>query len=238
MMASKPFHFKQFTVGQNSATHKVGTDGVLLGAWVQVAGEINNILDIGTGSGLITLMLAQRTAPATRIEGIEIAEQDVLQARENVQHSPWPQKIIIHHIAVQKFFPQKKYDLIVSNPPYFINSWLPPEKKRSQARHTQSLSFESLLASTARLLASQGRLAVILPFVEGSGFIDLADKFQLFLNRKTSFRSRSHKPVERLLLEFSFSQTTIKESDLVLYSEGETWSEAHHELTREFYLER
>ncbi len=238
MRASKPFHFKQFTVGQNSATHKVGTDGVLLGAWVQVAGEVNNILDIGTGSGLITLMLAQRTAPATRIDGIEIEEQDVLQARENVQHSPWPQKIIIHHIPAQEFFPEKKYDLIVSNPPYFINSWLPPEKKRTQARHTQSLSFESLLASTTRLLASQGRLAVILPFVEGSGFVDLAEKFQLFLNRKTSFRSRSHKPVERLLLEFSFGQTAIEESDLVLYSEGESWSEAHNELTREFYLER
>lgn len=237
-MASKPFHFKQFTVGQKSSTHKVGTDGVLLGAWVQVAGEINNILDIGTGSGLITLMLAQQTAPATRIDGIEIEEQDVLQARENVQHSPWPQKIIIHHIALQEFFPEKKYDLIVSNPPYFINSWLPPEKKRTQARHTQSLSFESLLANTTRLLASQGRLVVILPFVEGSGFIDLAESFQLFLNRKTSFRSRSHKPVERLLLEFSFSQTTTNESDLVLYSEGEIWSEAYKELTHEFYLER
>lgn len=235
MMASKPFHFKRFSVAQKKATHKVGTDGVLLGAWVHLNGAEENILDIGTGSGLITLMLAQRTAASSRIDGIEIEEEDVYEARENVQRSPWPEKITIYHTPVQKFFPEKQYDLIVSNPPYFINSWLPPQKKRSQARHTESLSFENLITTASRLLTPKGRLAVILPCVEGEAFVKLAES-TLFLKRKTRFRSRSFKPVERLLLEFSDAKGLVSEDELILYAENENWSDDYKKLTHEFYL--
>jgi tRNA1Val (adenine37-N6)-methyltransferase len=238
MMGSQPFHFKQFKVAQNQCTHKVGTDGVLLSAWVQIKEEDRNILDMGTGSGLIALMLAQRSGPAIRIDAVEIEAQDAQQARENVQHSPWPEKISIHQVPVQQFSPARQYDLIISNPPYFLNSWLPPEKKRSQARHAQRLSFEDLLLAATRLLTKQGRLAVILPYVEALKFINLARSFHLFPIRKTNFRSRAHKPVERLLFELAYDGKQEAESELILYSEGENWSEEYKKLTREFYLKR
>lgn len=235
-MGSAPFHFRQFRVDQNRSTHKVGTDGVLLGAWVRIKEEDSHILDVGTGSGLIALMLAQRTGTAIRIDGVEIEEDDAKQATENVRQSPWPEKISIHPAAVQQFFPEKKYDLIISNPPYFVNSLLPPEKKRSQARHTHQLSFEDLLMAASRLLTKQGRLAVILPYAEGLKFIDLARSFYLIPARTTTFRSRVHKPAERLLLELTIEGVLEDESELILYGQGENWSEDYQKLTGEFYL--
>jgi tRNA1Val (adenine37-N6)-methyltransferase len=236
MRASKPFHFKHFSLAQTLSTHKVGTDGVLLGAWVKIGNTEKRILDIGTGSAVISLMLAQRTGLVAQIDGVEIDSRDVEQARKNVLHSPWPEKVKIHHAAIQEYFTDEAYDLIVSNPPYFINSWLPPEKRRMQARHTHSLSFEALLLSSFRLLAKHGRIAIILPLNEGMEFIALAASLQLHLNRKTNFRARLHKPVERMLMEFSFENTPVEETELVLYDAGDTWSEDYRLLTRDFYL--
>lgn len=230
----KPFYFKQFSVSQNDCAHKVGTDGVLLGAWVDVKNE-KNILDVGTGSGLIALMLAQRTDPDSRIDAVEIEASDAQQARENVRQSPWPKKITIHQEAVQRFNPEKEYDLIVSNPPYFINSWLPPEEKRSQARHTLQLSFPDLLMTATRLLNKQGRLAVILPYAEGLTFLDISQNFHLIPIRKTFFRSRAHKPVERLLLELSYGGKLV-EQEIILYESGDHWTEEYKKLTHGFYL--
>ncbi len=238
MMGSEPFHFKQFRVAQNQCTHKVGTDGVLLGAWVTVKENERNILDVGTGSGLIALMLAQRTNPSSRIDAVEIEAEDAQQARDNVQQSPWPEKITIYQEAVQRFNPEKKYDLMVSNPPYFVNSRLPPEEKRSQARHTHQLSYQDLLVTVSRLLNKAGRLAVILPYAEGLKFLDLSQSFHLIPVRKTAFRSRAHKPVERLLLELAYAGKLEAEQEIILYESGENWSEDYKKLTREFYLRR
>lgn len=235
-MGTPPFHFRQFRVDQTGSTHKVGTDGVLLGAWVGIKEADIHILDVGTGSGLIALMLAQRTGPASRIEGVEIEKDDAKQAEENVRQSPWPEKIRIHPVAIQQFFPEKKYDLIISNPPYFVNSLLPPEKKRSQARHTHQLSFEDLLMAASRLLTKQGRLALILPYAEGLKFIDLARSFHLFPVRKTTFRSRVRNPAKRLLLELNHEERPADKSELILYNQGENWSEDYQKLTGEFYL--
>jgi tRNA1Val (adenine37-N6)-methyltransferase len=236
MMGDKPFHFKQFSIAQGGSAHKVGTDGVLLGAWVNIRETDRQLLDVGTGSGLIALMLAQRTHPESRIDAVEIQERDARQARENIQHSPWPQKINVHEVAIQEFLPEKKYDLIVSNPPYFEKSLLPPEKKRVGARHTQLLPFQDLLSTTSRLLKKQGRLALILPPVEGMRFLELAVNFHLIPIRKTSFRSRIDKPVERLLLELAFDTGMEPSTEIILYSSGEEWSEDYKDLTREFYL--
>ena len=235
-MGSEPFHFKQFTVHQHQSTHKVGTDGVLLGAWVDIHAGDKSLLDIGTGSALIALMLAQRTDSSTRIDGVEIEKQDAEQARKNVSLSPWREKIRIYNVAVQDFISETKYDLIVSNPPYFMNSWLPSEKKRSQARHTHELSYEDLLITSTRLLAPTGRLAVILPYVEGLHFLELAGHYKLFVLHQSNFRSRQHKPVERLLLELSPKQNAKVESEIILYSDGENWSEPYRRMTRDFYL--
>ena len=235
-MGSKSFQFKQFSVVQNHSAHKVGTDGVLLGCWVRIGATDRQILDIGTGSGLIALMAAQRSSGGTIIDAVEIESLDAQQAAENVIRSPWPEKIRIHHAPVQQFFPEKLYDLIVTNPPYFENSLLSPEKKRSRARHTLQLTFEELLGAVSRLLSTRGRLAIILPNAGGLRFIDLARAWGLIPIRQASFRARIHKPVERLLLEFAYEGDQQPETHITLYAEGETWSEEYQALTREFYI--
>lgn len=237
-MESKAFRFKQFSVADGRAAHKVGTDAVLLGAWVHLSQADKSILDIGTGSGVIALMLAQRTAHDARIDAVEIGGPDAEQARENVLASPWKEKISVHHLPLQEYRPQEKYDLIVTNPPYFVKSHEPPDAQRSQARHTHHLPFEDLLGNTVRLLSKQGRFALILPHVEGLHFLTLARRYKLFPVRKTTFRSRISKAVERLLIELAFEGPLQADAEIILYAEGENWSEEYRELTRDFYLQR
>ncbi|NOS90677.1 MAG: methyltransferase [Cyclobacteriaceae bacterium] len=214
---------------------KVGTDAVILGAWVNVEG-VNRILDVGTGCGIIALMLSQRTANDVMIEGIEVEPIDAAQAQKNVTNSPWANRVLIHPVALQDFQAPPQFDLIVSNPPYFINSQLPPTAHRAKARHTQSLSFEELITHSLRLLNSNGRLAIILPSEEGNLFQSLAEQHGLFPNRRLAFYSRQGKPQERWLIEFSKSNLPIKDEQLILHGEGETWSEDYQNLTRAFYL--
>jgi tRNA1Val (adenine37-N6)-methyltransferase len=235
MKSKGQFHFKQFSVSHEHSTHKVGTDGVLLGAWAQVA-DARHVLEVGTGTGVISLMLAQRTGPDARIDAVEIEKTDVDQAILNVKNSPWPEKIIVHHTPVQSFFPDQHYDLIVSNPPYFVNSYKPPEKKRTMARHTEELSFDELIGVGVRLLHPTGMLAVILPWQESQQFIALARQQGLHCKRQCLFRSRSHKTIERALMEFTFADIPTVNEELVLYAEGDNWSESYRELTRGFYL--
>ena len=235
-MASKPFRFKRFQVDDSASTHKVGTDGVLLGSWVSVLESDRRLLDIGTGSGLIALMLAQRSHADAQIDAIEIEEADALQARGNVARSPWPEKITVQHIALQNFSAALRYDVIVSNPPFFVNSLLPPEKRRSQARHTHSLAFEDLFASAAVLLQPLGRFGIVLPYSEADYIAQLSSEVGLYLTRMTTFRTRPHKPVERLLAEFSRRETPVEKSELTLYSNGDNWAKEYKELTRDFYL--
>jgi tRNA1Val (adenine37-N6)-methyltransferase len=234
-MASSYFQFKQFKIHHDRATMKVGTDGVLLGAWAKIE-DAQNILDIGTGTGLIALMLAQRTGPSTNIDGVEIEDHNVEQAIENVDLSPWKNRMSIHHSQIQDFYPQKQYDLIVSNPPYFQNSYQAPDKKRTIARHTISLPFIDLIKSVQRLLTANGKFNVILPYQEGLVFIGLISEYQFHCTRKWNFRTRKEKPIERLLLEFSYKPQKLDENELYLYSSGETWSDEYKRLTKDFYL--
>jgi len=214
---------------------KVGTDAVLLGVWVNVE-VASRILDVGTGCGIIALMLAQRTSHEVMIEGIEVEAIDAEQAQENVNNSPWANRVHIHSVALQDFHSTTQFDLIVSNPPYFINSQLPPTAHRAKARHTHSLSFEELITHSLQLLNANGRLAVVLPFEEGNLFQSLAEQHGLFPNRRLAFYSRQGKPQERWLLEFSKSKLPVKEEQLILHGEGETWSEDYQNLARAFYL--
>ncbi len=214
---------------------KVGTDAVLLGAWVNLEGA-SRILDVGTGCGIIALMLAQRTSDAVIIEGIEVETVDAEQAQENVNNSPWGNRMLVHPNALQDFHSPTQFDLIVSNPPYFINSQLPPMAHRAKARHTQSLSFEELITYSLRLLNTDGRLAVILPVEEGNLFQSLAERHGLFATSRLAFYSRQGKPQERWLLEFSKVKLPMKEERLILHGEGEAWSEDYQNLTRAFYL--
>lgn len=235
-MSIEPFRFRQFTVAHDRCTHKVGTDSVLLGVWVRISGTDKNLLDIGTGCGVIALILAQRSAQDARIDAIEIDEQEARQAAENVVHSPWKEKMRVHHTSLQDFFPEGKYDLIVSNPPYFTNSLLPSDKNRSRARHAHLLPYDELLDHAVRLMHKTGRLALILPPAEAAQLKALAKIRALMAIRTTSFRARAGKRVERILMELAFSGKAEKDDELILYEEGNKWSDAYVHLTRDFYL--
>ena len=234
MSKHRLFRFKNFSVDHSRSAMKVGTDGVLLGAWADTT-DARSILDIGTGSGVIALMLAQRTKDDAEIDAVEIEAEDAAQAIENVSTSPWPGKIIVHLSSIQSFATSKKYDLIVSNPPFFTNSFHPPDPRRIQVRHTTSLSYKDLLDAVQRLLHETGKFTIILPAAEGKTFVDLACVTQLHVSRKTLFRGRASKPPERWLLEFTRKSSSLDENELVMY-DGEEWSAPYRRLTKDFYL--
>jgi len=230
----KQFHFKQFSVRHDRSGMKVGTDGVLLGAWVSVENE-KNILEIGTGSGVIALVLAQRTPQLTQIAAIEPDLSSCMDASDNFSVSPWKERISLQRVRLQDFHSPFLFDLVVSNPPYFQDSQKPPDSRRELARHTESLSFTDLLEGADRLLTPAGRLAVILPVTEATHFRQLAsNRFQVI--RICQFRSRKHKPVERILIEFARQSPGEKAEELVLYADGDHWTKEYKNLTSPFYL--
>jgi tRNA1Val (adenine37-N6)-methyltransferase len=214
---------------------KVGTDAVLLGSWVNV-GNPERILDIGTGSGVIALMLAQRTTEDVRIDAIEIEKSDSVQAIENVLTSPWAEKISVHQTSLQEFHPDHSYDLIINNPPYFVNSLLPPSEQRTKARHANGLTFTELITHSLRMLRSDGRLAVILPVAEGNVFKSIARETRFHLIRETAFYSRKEKPQERWLFEFCQVEGELISDQIILYERDEIKTEQYIELTKDFYL--
>jgi len=236
MNPGKGFRFKQFTVTDDQCQMKVGTDGVLLGAWAGVS-NATRILDVGTGSGLIALMLAQRTPPGTLIDAIEPAAADAGQARSNAFHSPWHNRLKVHESAIQDFHPSYTYDLIVSNPPFFSSSLLPPSGARAQARHTVGLTHTALIECVQRLLDINGRFALVLPFTEGDLLRKTAHGFGLGVIRSLAFYTRPGKKQERWLFELDRSGAVEQKETLTLYSgQGPQWSPGYRGLTQQFYL--
>ena len=232
-MANSYFKFKQFTIRHDQCAMKVGTDGVLLGAVAPVEGA-NQVLDIGTGTGLIALMLAQRSdAQITAIEIDEIAAQ---QALDNIRNSLWASRIELLQCDFTTYRPCKKFNLIVSNPPYFVNSLINPSKSRAQARHTDSLPFEQLLSGVAEILDQEGRFVVILPVEARSEFVSLASDNQLHLVEELCIRTRPGIEPKRVVLQFSFIYTDLVTNELLIELERHQYSDEYIALTREFYL--
>ncbi|TMP29546.1 tRNA (adenosine(37)-N6)-methyltransferase TrmM [Pseudoalteromonas rubra] len=227
------FAFKQFTVAQSRSAMKVSTDGVLFGAWVDVA-RAQRMLDIGAGTGLLSLMCKQR-APRLVIDAVEIDAQACLDATDNIHASPWPD-ISIHQTPIQTFISDQPYDLVISNPPYFNHSLKGPDAARNTARHTDSLSFVQLIDAFMCHSHEQGRLAVILPAQEGLAFIALAQQHGLHLARRCDVSMTPDKPVSRLMLEFHRNQTTQELHSLCVRNKMGEYSEAFIDLCRDFYL--
>ena len=217
---------------------KVGSDGVLLGAWTDTT-NAKKILDVGTGSGLISLMLAQRANNA-QIHTIDIDESAVFQAQENVNISPWASRITVEHTSLQNFATSYNdlYDLVVSNPPFFNQSLQTPEANRTQARHTVSLPHHDLILCSKKLLHPQGRMAVILPVTEGEMFVEIAKNEGLFCTRKVVVFPKPNVSAKRLLLEFSLvERNVLEQSELVIESEiRHVYSKEFALLVKEFYL--
>ncbi len=218
---------------------KVGTDGVLLGAWVEV-GQAQRILDVGTGTGVIAVMLAQRNALAY-IHGLDIDKEAYQQAAENMARSPWHQRLKAIHQSVQDYARQSKltYDLVVSNPPFFTGGVLSDSPQRSQVRHTVKLPHGDLLHAARRLLAPQGVFAVVLPLLEGLRFVELARDYRLYCERMTEVRTKPGKPVSRLLLQFTpFIPDAVRKDELVLQQENnQARTPEYQALTEAFYLD-
>ena len=218
------FRFKQFFVNDDRCAMKVGTDGVLLGAWCPAG---TRVLDIGTGCGLIALMVAQR-CPEAQIDAIDIDEAAVEQAKEN--------GVRAFHARLQEWN-GGPYDLIVPNPPYFQNSLKNPDKGRQTARHTDTLSYAELLQHSARLLTDSGQLALILPAEAETEVREMAAQYNLSLTRVTRVYSKVSKPIRRVLMAFGFSkEIPLQEDILVLEDEKGGRSRPYQELCKEFYL--
>ena len=167
---------------------------------------------------------------------MEIEKNAADQAAENFRNSPWPSRIAVHQVAVQDYFPAIRFDLIVTNPPYFNKSLQPPDKGRHQVRHTASLSYEELLSAVTRLLTSKGRFDVILPYQEGIVFSELAVRHELYCNRRYHFRTRKEKPVERTLWNSARMLTIVDEGEILLYENGLEWSTSYRTLISDFYI--
>ncbi|MCH5176030.1 MAG: methyltransferase [Prevotellaceae bacterium] len=244
------FRFKQFAIRHDRCAMKVGTDGVLLGAWAlpvcEGKGKVTsattlNILDVGTGSGLIALMLAQRF-PHSHIEGIDIDEASVLQATENVKASVFRGQITISQMDygdVEQFC--NKYDLIVSNPPFYKEDTLSGNVARDMARHTSFLSFETLISNTVKLLLPNGVFCVIIPYQDASDFISICVQEKLSLIRRMDIKPTPQKPPNRTLLAFSPCKEMAVNIEfqpqlLTLYDADNHRTEEYSSLTKDFYL--
>ena len=212
---------------------KVGTDGVLLGAWAACDGA-KRILDIGTGTGVISLMLAQRNSEA-EIHAVEIDEIATKRARSNFDLSPWAERLEVENCAVQEFGADEKFDLIISNPPYFVDSLLPPDAKRSTARHTHDLSFEELDKAVCRLLADEGRFALILPITEFEKYLTIT---QLHLARRCDVYPKVGAAIKRVMAEFALHATAEVKHETITIEQDKRgdYTDEYRALTKDFYL--
>lgn len=233
-MSNQSFNFRQFTICQDRCAMKVGTDGVLLGAWAHGG---HNILDIGTGTGLITLMLAQRFGKA-RLTAVEIDHEAAIQASENVNASPFAVRVTIVETPIQSFSAQEKFDAIVSNPPFFTDSLKNPDSQRATARHADTLPYRELFAAVSDFLAEDGEFSAVIPFDCLSQFTAEAYLAGLALSRRCAIRTTPRKQPKRYLVAFKHAakaSTTATDEQCIMNADG-TRSEWYDMLTKDFYI--
>ena len=232
------FQFKNFFVEQDRCAMKIGTDGVLLGAWAPIDNHPFSILDIGTGTGIIALMLAQRSA-AQQIDALEIDEAAYEQATDNFENSPWNDRLFCFHAGLDEFIeePEEEYDLIVSNPPFYSEDYKTENESRDLARFQDAMPFEQLLEAADLLLSENGIFAVIIPFKEEENFIALANEFELYPLKITRVKGTPTTEIKRSLLAFSRNETTdLPIDELVIETARHVYTPEYIELTKDFYL--
>jgi len=234
---SGSFRFKQFSLNQEKCSMKIGTDGVLLGAWVNCKDK-QQILDIGCGTGLIGIMLGQRNSTA-QIDGIEIQKEAHQEACENMSMAPWSGRLNGIFGAIQDYSRDAdiKYDLIVSNPPFFTGGTFSDQEGRDTARHTVKLPHGDLIFSIRRLLAKDGTFALILPYMEGLRFMELAERADLHVQRITEVFPKKSLAINRLMIEFGWEKKDAPlPTQLVIRKEDNDYTATYQELTKEYYL--
>lgn len=236
-MPGTSFAFKQFIIKQDKCAMKVGTDAVLLGAWIFPNGS-KQILDIGTGTGVISLMLAQKTD--AHIDAIDIDTNAFNQATQNASESKFSSQISVIHSSLQEYskMANKKYNLIVTNPPYFEQSLKSSDEQRSFARHADVLPFEELIDGVIKLLDPKGKFCLILPTLEAEKFRALAQKRGLFLSKLLRVKSKVNKDIDkRHLMQFEFTPTEFSEKTIAIeLDERHQYTDDYKQLTKDYYL--
>jgi tRNA1Val (adenine37-N6)-methyltransferase len=242
------FQVKQFSVQQDKCAMKIGTDAVLLGAWCPIENNTFSVLDIGAGTGILSLMLAQRTNAehpslqgelAQQIDAIEIDENAYEQAVDNFENSPWGDRLFCFHAGLDEFIeePENEYDLIVSNPPFYAEDYKSASEQRDLARFQDALPFEDLLEAADLLLSENGIFAVIIPFKEEAKFIDLCAEVELFPVKVTRVKGNPTSETKRSLLAFKRYELSVLEADeLVIEINRHEFTEDYIALTQDFYL--
>lgn len=233
----KPFKFKQFTIEQDRCAMKIGTDGVLLGAWVSVKNKPFSILDIGAGTGIIALQLAQRSN-AEMVDAIEIDENAYEQCVDNFENSPWGDRLFCYHASLEEFVEEieEKYDIIISNPPFYSEDYKTSNESRDVARFNDALPFDELIESASQLLSDEGIFAVIIPWKEEESFIKMASKVNLFPQRICRVRGNENSEEKRTMLEFSFEKVSTKIENLTIETFRHNYTEEYKNLVQDFYL--
>jgi tRNA1Val (adenine37-N6)-methyltransferase len=232
------FNFKQFTVQQDKCAMKIGTDGVLLGAWCPIDNTPFSVLDIGAGTGILSLMLAQRSN-AEQIDSLEIDEEAYEQCVENFENSPWSDRLFCFHAGLDEFVdePEDEYDIIISNPPFYSEDYKTDSSQRDLARFQDALPFEDLIEAADLLLSENGIFAVIIPFKEEERFIDLCAEVELFPVKVTRVKGSHTTPIVRSLLAFKRYELSVLTADeLVIEINRHEYTDDYINLTKDFYL--
>ncbi len=228
------FQFKQFSILQDQSAMKVGTDGVLLGAWTPV-NNCQSALDIGTGTGLIALMLAQRNQ-SINIDALEIDKDAFLEANFNFGNSRWSDRLNLYHTSLENFKSSKKYELIVSNPPYYTDTHKSEKSKRTLARHVDGLTFEKLLKYANNLLLDNGMCSFIIPYKEETNFLKIANELDLFPKQITRVKGRGDLPFKRSMILLAKSVKECVYDELVIEIDRHIYTNTYINLTKDFYL--
>ena len=235
-MSHKPFQFKQFTIEQDRCAMKIGTDSVLLGAWTMV-NNAHSILDIGAGTGVLALMLAQRSS-APIIDALEIDADAFEQCTDNFENSQWADRLFCYHASLLEFTEDidDTYDLIICNPPFYSENYKTDNTARDTARFNDAMPFEHLIFAVSKLLSQKGIFSVIVPFKEEQLIIDLATNYRLSPNRILRVKGTPQSVYKRSLLEFSVQPQTLIEEELILETRRHQYTQEYIDLTKDFYL--
>jgi tRNA1Val (adenine37-N6)-methyltransferase len=232
------FKFKQFSIEQDKCAMKVGTDSVLLGAWCPIDNNPNAILDIGAGTGILSLMMAQRTN-AEQIDSVEIDEDAYEQCVSNYENSPWSDRLFCYHAALDELVedPEDEYDIIISNPPFYAEDFKTESTQRDLARFQDAMPFEELIEAADLLLSENGIFAVVIPYKEEENFIDLCVEFELYPVKVTRVKGSHKTPIVRSLMAFKRYELSVLTADeLVVEINRHEYTDDYINLTKDFYL--
>ncbi|MBN2615091.1 MAG: methyltransferase [Bacteroidales bacterium] len=230
----RPFHFKQFSLHHHRSTMKVGTDAVLLGIWTELS-NVKTVLDVGSGSGILSLLLASRAA--LHIDAVELDEDSCQEASRNFAEAKFTSELKVLHSDFNSFaqIAEKKYDLIISNPPFFINNQRSEKESRRQARHTDTLTYEQLISGAMRLLSPEGKISVVLPYRESRIFIRQATDVGLFLQKQMLIFPKIGLEPNRINLLFSSKESVLTTEKFIIRNENGSFSQQYRDFVGDFY---